>query len=250
MGRSKVAGWPCAAFSAAILGVGTDTTLFPKKPVMIIDIHSHSTQVVANQIKVLSVSLHPETIMAELLAKFPSELIISVGVHPWHASEWSNANIHLIQPLLASSRIKLIGEIGLDNVCGVPLQDQLHIFETQLQIAETQSMSVIVHNVGHQAELLAVKRKYKNIPAWIIHGFRGKPQAAEQYLNNGFHLSFGPKHHPDALRLCPLNRLFLETDESDTDLDLLYSNVAFLKGLSIQALEQAIAQNVEALGIK
>ena len=217
---------------------------------MTIDIHSHSAQVAANQLKVLSLSLHPETDMAELLAKLPSDLILSAGVHPWHASEWSNANIHLLQPLLVSSRIRLIGEIGLDNVCDVPIQDQLLVLEAQLQIADAQSMPVIVHNVGRQAELLALKRKYKHIPTWIIHGFRGKPQAAEQYLKNGFHLSFGPKHQPEALRLCPLNRLFLETDESDTDLDLLYAKVALLKGLSIHALEQAIAQNVEALGLK
>ena len=185
-----------------------------------------------------------------LLDEIPSDVLISVGVHPWHASEWTSGIVFKLDTIVQSSRTAFIGEIGLDNACGVPYKDQLLVFKEQLLLAETYGKSVLIHSVGHQAELIALKKKFKHIPAWILHGFRGKAQMAEQYLKRDFYLSFGPNYQPEALRACPMDRLFLETDESDTELGCLYQKVAEDLGLSVSALESFIARNFEIICLK
>lgn len=217
---------------------------------MMIDIHSHDPQIKPGQIKVLSLQIHPDTDLIEVLNTIPSEIVLSAGVHPWHASEWTSANMSNLNTIVHSSRVVFIGEIGLDNACNVPLEKQMFVFEEQLLLAETYGKSVLIHTVGHQAELMALKKKFKHIPAWILHGFRGKVQMAEQYLKCGFYLSFGMNYQPDALRACPMDRLFLETDESDAELGCLYQKVADDLGLSVSVLESFIAKNFEIICLK
>lgn len=217
---------------------------------MMTDIHSHDPQMKLEQNKVLSIQLHPETNLSEVLENLPSALLISAGIHPWNASEWHPANIPGIEAALNHSRIAFIGEIGLDNVCGVPLEEQLFVFEKQLQIADETHKSVLIHNVGHQAELLAFKSKYKRIPAWVLHGFRGKVQTTEQLLKRGFYISFGLNYHKEALQVCPADRLFLETDESNTELRILYQKVAKDLNISVFELESCVSRNLEAICMK
>lgn len=214
------------------------------------DIHSHDPQIKPGQNKVLSLQLHPETNFAEALDTLPSAILISAGVHPWNANEWTIANISNMEAMFHSPRIAFIGEIGLDNACGVSFDEQLFVFEKQLLLADNIGKSVLIHNVGHQAELLAMKSKYKRIPAWILHGFRGKAKMAEQYLKSGFYISFGLKYQSEALHACPLDRLFLETDESNTELGSLYQKVAKDLGISVFALESCISRNLESIFLK
>jgi len=217
---------------------------------MLTDIHSHNYLLKPTYNKVLSLQLHPNTEVAGELHSMTSEVFVSAGVHPWHASEWSSENMPLLNVLLQSSQIAFIGEIGLDNSCGVPLEKQLFVFEYQLMIANSSCKSVLIHNVGHQAELLAIKKRYQRIPIWILHGFRGKAQLAEQYLRKDFYLSFGSNYHVEALRACPIDRLFIETDDSDVDLRTLYQKVAEDLGVSEEKLETSISKNFDNLGIK
>jgi TatD DNase family protein len=217
---------------------------------MLTDIHSHDLQIKPGQKKVLSLQLHPETNIAEVLDSLSSEILISDGVHPWNANEWPIAKVPSMEAMLRSSRIAFIGEIGLDNACGVPFDKQLLVFEKQLQLAVDKRIAVLIHNVGYQAEILAMKSKYKRIPAWILHGFRGKAQMAEQFLKSGFYISFGMKYQSQALHICPTDRLFLETDESNTELESHYQNVAKDLGISVFALESCISRNLETICLK
>ena len=217
---------------------------------MRIDIHSHDSQPKPNQIKVFSLRLQPNMDAVGIMGSVSKGVLLSVGVHPWDASLWAVANSPSISTFLLSSQVALIGEIGLDKVCRVSLKDQLFVFEEQLKIAAVSRKSVLIHLVGHQSELLAYKRKFHDIPAWILHGFRGKALLAEQYIKHGFFLSFGMNYQPEALRACPLDRIFLETDESNIELYHLYEKAAMDLGLSVKELEASVSRNFEALGLK
>lgn len=214
---------------------------------MLTDIHSHNCQNFPGQNKVVSIQLHPETNLEGLLLDLSPGLNVSIGVHPWHAAEWNLANMHILDETLSSSQFCLLGEIGLDNACSTPFPIQLALFEKQLHFAEINQISVLIHNVGHQETLMAMKKKYHKIPSWIIHGFRGKKQEAMQYLNNGFYLSFGPKYQVESLRLCPLERLFLETDDSSADLSALYASAAKETSVSVDALAQITNLNFDSV---
>lgn len=214
---------------------------------MLTDIHSHSSLFDPNHNKVFSILLHPETDIVGLRKKLHPNLHVSIGAHPWYASEWNSSNLYLLESKLSSFSIPLIGEIGLDNACGIPFETQLQVFEKQLLFAEQVRLPVLIHNIGHQEAIMALKKKYSKVPTWIIHGFRGKEQEARQYLQNGFHLSFGLKFHIDSLRICPMNRLFLETDESNVELEVLYNIVAKEKSIAQEHLEQQVHLNFESI---
>lgn len=211
------------------------------------DIHSHDFKAIPGQIKVLSLQLHPNTDLEKILEQIPDEVVISAGIHPWNSSEWTSANISEMEVLLQHSRVAIIGEIGLDKVCGIPYEDQLNVFETQLRLAEITNKPVLIHNVGFQSELFSIKKKYSSVSTWILHGFRGKAPMAEQFIRNGFYLSFGSKYQPEALRACPYDRLFLETDESDMELGNLYSKIGEDLGISEVTLEAYVSRNFEEL---
>lgn len=81
---------------------------------------------------------------------------------------------------------------------------------------------------------------------WIIHGFRGKKQLAEQLLDRGFYLSFGARYHPEALHAAwTAGRLLLETDDSPNHIGGLYRRVAE----ELQITEALLSQTVESIFI-
>jgi len=211
------------------------------------DIHSHDPLLRLGQNKVFSIQLHPDSDLDRILDSVPPEIFVSAGVHPWHAAEWNESNLNRLESLVHHLRVEFIGEIGLDNVCRIPSEIQIHIFELQLHLAHKLNKSVLIHSVGYHSEVLSQKMKFNNIPTWILHGFRGKSQLVEQYLRSGFFISFGPKYQIDSLRACPLNRLFIETDESGVDLVSLYNKVAQDKGISVSMLEEALTMNFERI---
>ncbi len=74
---------------------------------------------------------------------------------------------------------------------------------------------------------------------WIVHGFRGNKHLAKQWLDAGFFLSFGARFQQEALSYCPIERLFIETDETG-DIKRQYEIIAAIKGFSVDLLQDQI----------
>ena len=49
------------------------------------------------------------------LKKFSDGLVVAVGVHPKNVSQASDAHVHTLQALLKTTRVRALGEIGLDR---------------------------------------------------------------------------------------------------------------------------------------
>ena len=87
-----------------------------------------------------------------------------------------------------------------------------------------------------------------NLKSVIFHGFIGSAQQAARAVDAGYFLSFGantlrsPKTI-EALRNTPLNRIFIESDETRKNIEDIYSEIATLKGCKQEILEQAILEN-------
>ena len=82
----------------------------------------------------------------------------------------------------------------------------------------------------------------------IFHGFIGSAEQAQRALGKGYYLSFGERcaKSPktiEALRITPLDRIFVETDESTVSIEQIYHLIASLRGISIEELTDAIEQN-------
>ncbi len=166
----------------------------------------------------------------------------SYGVHPRCAGE-------VLRPLsMADFEVKdAVGEIGLDYACAVDRELQQQLFEEQLQIAEELGKIVVVHCVRAYNEVLATLRKY-NLRRVIFHGFIGSVQLAEQLFERGYWLSFGGRTFSspktiEALRATPLNRLFLESDQGEVDIQYMYGKVAEILNLSEEELSAQIYEN-------
>ncbi len=138
-----------------------------------------------------------------------------------------------------------IGECGLDRVCTTPYPLQLAAFEAQIQLSEHLRLPLVIHGVRTTDDLLRLKRSTHQ--PWIFHGFRGKPQQLQQLLSHGFYISFGFLHNPDSLRACPLERLFLETDDTPQPIATLYATAAPVLGTTPGALNNQLWNNLSTL---
>lgn len=196
----------------------------------LVDIHSHNIKKQAGVVSVVNlpfteVSTHPELDF------------ISRGIHPWETECITDDDYTLLKNLIKEQNVKLIGECGLDKIRGASLEKQFKVFEKQIELSEEIGKPLIIHCVGYFNELFSLRKKINPIQKWIIHGFRGKPQLAEQALKSGFDISFGEKFNIDAVKIVPAEHLFVETDESVLSVKQVYTSIAKIKQMEIEKID-------------
>jgi len=214
---------------------------------MLIDIHSHLNEKPLNCIRIFNFEPEKSQFGNNHDSIIDGMSRFSVGVHPWHASEWTENEVSGLKSLFENFKVLFIGEIGLDRNCRVSLTKQKEVLTAQLAFADSLKKPVILHIVKEMEMMLGIKKFYPNIPALIIHGFRGGRKEAEQYLSKGFHLSFGAKFRTDGLLACPDNSMFVETDESDKSVFEIFSRIAEAKKMEAGQLEIIIERNFRSL---
>lgn len=175
---------------------------------------------------------------------FPTGLHIEpqgIGVHPWRAAD------ETLPSREEYAAADLIGEIGLDFACDVERSKQEEVFRAQLTIAEELQKPVVLHCVRAFEPTMKIVAEYA-LRAVIFHGFIGSTQQAQRAIEKGYFLSFGtntarsPKTI-EALRNTPLDKMFIESDESKKNIAEIYTKIATLKGCKQDLLEQAILEN-------
>lgn len=177
---------------------------------------------------------------------------ISAGIHPWHISD---VNIELellkLKELCERDKLLAIGEIGLDFLIKEPLDFQKNVFIEQIKVAKEFNLPIIIHCVKAFNELISIKKDDKNNLYWIIHGFNNNAQIAKELINHNCFISFGAallKNDSNAQKVIPqipLENLFLETDESDLDIEIIYKKAANLLNLPVEKLCLYIEENYD-----
>ncbi len=172
--------------------------------------------------------------------------LYSLGLHPWkiRAEDWAK-NIDYIEKNAIFKNIKAIGECGLDKHCHTPWELQMKVFTAQIKISENIQKPLIIHCVKAFDEVIAFKKEFSPGQPWIIHGFRGKPEQARQLIKQGFFLSFGPNFNDMSLIETPLDRLFLETDDSEESIRSVYEKTAKVLGMNIECLTSHLENNLK-----
>lgn len=201
------------------------------------------------------VSVHPES---EILSLAPEELstdnrssYASVGIHPWTLTK-ENADIQweALHESIKDKRIVAIGECGLDKLKGPSMELQTAVFKQEAALAEDSSLPLIIHCVKAFNELIQLKKEISPCQPWIIHGFRGKLPLALDCIRHGFYLSIGSHFQENTLKAIPLERLFIETDESEESIGSIYQHIAETKGITLQELIEAINKNLREVFFK
>jgi TatD DNase family protein len=176
--------------------------------------------------------------------------LYTIGLHPWSTVGVElNSQIELVESLITDNSIIGLGEIGLDKLRGASLEIQKKYLETQVELAYSINKPIIVHCVKAWDELLEIKRAYSNEIPWAIHGFNGSEQQVKQLIDEGFYLSIGValknsnSKITSAINKIPVNRLFLETDDSDANIEDIYRIAAEHLSISINVLEIQLYNN-------
>jgi TatD DNase family protein len=165
--------------------------------------------------------------LAQRSGDLPLEMWATVGLHPHDASDG-------VAPLLALARdgapvpgsvgrppgsLVGIGECGLDyHYDHSPRAVQRAVFAEQAALAAELDLTLVVHTREAWDDTVAILRDAR-VPRVVIHCFTGGPAEAEACLALGAWVSFSgivtfknAEGVREATRICPLDRLLIETD--------------------------------------
>lgn len=202
-----------------------------------------------------------QTDVLELINQYPQELdakipYYSIGIHPWYiVEERLEADLAIMERNIQDKNCYAIGECGLDKRIEMPLDFQQMVFEKQLALAIKYHKPVIIHCVAAFNEIITTKKKNSIAVPMIVHGFSKNEKVAHQLIENGFYISFGKylMRNPElesVFKSIPNDRLFLETDTSEEDIQEVYSLAAKYKNISVAALQKIIEDNFNTVFIE
>ncbi|MGD9702983.1 MAG: TatD family hydrolase [Acidimicrobiia bacterium] len=140
----------------------------------------------------------------------------TVGLHPHDAVN----GLDDLVPLLDRPKVVAVGECGLDyHYDHSPRPVQREMFAAQIQLAHERRLPLVIHTREAWDDTFEILRAEGAPAHTIFHCFSGGPAEAQRCLDLGAYLSFSGivtfKQADDlraAARLCPLDRLLVETD--------------------------------------
>ncbi len=205
-----------------------------------INIHSHK-DISPNNLGIKSLHIQETTIETNFSREF------SIGLHPYHILKKNYKEaLKNIELLIEQPMLKAVGECGLDRSIAINFDLQKEVFLFQLKLADSHDKPLIVHNVRAFADFFSILKQEKpNIPL-LFHAFNGNADILSKLLQFNTFFSFGKdllNNNSKASRIInkvPINRLFLETDDSDVKIENIYSIAATRIGISIDKLRNQI----------
>lgn len=184
------------------------------------------------------------------LLNIPPDQPYSIGIHPKDIKvesidaqyAWLESNI--------SGNCFAIGECGLDSIVAVPQKIQELFFLKQIALSNEVKKPLIIHCVRKFYEVISLRKKAEQ--PMIVHGFNKKHRIAEDLLKNNFYLSFGKAvlynlSLQNILKITPLDRVFLETDNEHFSIKELYQKVSEIKEISLETLNERILENLDTI---
>jgi TatD DNase family protein len=172
---------------------------------------------------------------------------VSFGVHPWDSNR--PERVELIDQTYNIENLVSIGECGLDKFQGADLETQTKLFNKHIKLSAELKKPLIIHCVGYFNELIALKKSSPSAHPWVIHGFTGHPQLANQLVKAGFLLSFGEAlTQADSKAVGSVKSLagdcwFLETDDSNIPIQTLYKMAADIREVALSQLKGQLHTN-------
>lgn len=204
---------------------------------------------------ILDIHTHRQDATAALIAVDPRRFDpqpgkwYSVGFHPWDDVHMLTAgDFDLLRQCACHPQVLAVGETGMDSRRGAALDTQASVFLRHLQLAQELSKPVVVHNVRSTQHILDARRKagFGDVTL-IIHGMRGNANVARTLLDAGCYLSYGPRFNEEALQATPLDRLLIETDDSEVAIADVATRVAQTLHLTPAEITTVVANNAQRL---
>ena len=151
------------------------------------------------------------------LAKEHKNMYAAVGLHPEYVDNFKDIDIKEVIKSLNNPKVIAIGEIGLDyHYTKENKEKQKELLETQLKIAESHNLPVIIHSREATEDTINILKKYKT--TGVIHSFSGSLETAKIYIKMGYLLgingviTFKNSKLKEVVKNIPLDNIILETD--------------------------------------
>ena len=187
----------------------------------------------------------------------------TVGVHPSGTRDMLLSDLDELRKMANHPKVVAIGEIGLDyHYDDTDPVTQKKWFRAQLDLAKELDMPVVIHDRESKGESIEILRE-KGISNGVIHCFSGSAETSKILLDMGFHISFtgvvtfkNARRAIEALRVIPMDRLFIETDcpymapephrgkRNDSSLVIhIAEKIAEIKGLPLDEVIRITTEN-------
>ena len=202
----------------------------------------------------------------ELAQQYP-HVYAAVGWHPEEAENWDENSLPAIRELAKQPKVCAIGEIGLDYYWDTTYRErQKEMFRAQIELALELDLPVIVHDREAHGDSLEIVRDYPALRG-VFHCFSGCVERAQELLRRGWYLGFdGPITYknaaraPEVIRICPMERILLETDSpylapvpnrgqrnDSRNLPYIAATVARIKDMPVEAVAAQTMENGKKL---
>jgi len=203
-----------------------------------------------------------------LADSFPN-IYATVGMHPHDAKDVGADELRALRELTSHPKVIAVGETGLDYYYNhSPHEVQRRVFAQFIGMARETGLPIVVHerDAAQEAAELLRSEGARELHG-VIHCFTGNYEAACDYLDLGFYLSFtgiitfkNAEPLRDVVRKVPLERMLVETDSpfltpmphrgkrnEPAFVRLVAETVAKVKGISLEEVAERTSQNVQDL---
>ncbi len=158
----------------------------------------------------------------ELAQAHPRVLYATAGVHPHHATEYTDEADAEMRALHRHAEVVAVGECGLDYFRDfAPRPAQRRAFERQLQLAAEIGKPLFLHQRDAHADFMAMMKNFDGkLGAAVVHCFTGTREELFDCLDQDWHIGITGwlcderrgLHLRELVKHIPANRLMIETD--------------------------------------
>ena len=159
----------------------------------------------------------------EMANAFPGRVLAAVALHPNEAPIVADleADWKIIEKLAQESRVRAIGETGLDYFRTEPAlrKRQQESFKWHIDLAKRTNKALVIHDRDSHDDVLSILLEVGAPEKTVFHCFSGDVEMAKICIDRGYILSFAGtmtfKNAPalrDAVKLVPHDQLLVETD--------------------------------------
>lgn len=203
------------------------------------------------------------------LADSLANIYATVGMHPHDAKDVGEDELRRLRELTAHPKVIAVGETGLDYYYNHSPHDvQRRVFSHFIDMARETGLPLVVHERDAAREAADLLRRIgAGKVRGVIHCFTGDYDAARQYLDLGFYLSFtgiitfkNAEPLRDVVRRVPLEKILVETDSpyltpvphrgrrnEPAYVRFVAETIASLKGVPLEEVARVTSANVQAL---
>lgn len=218
----------------------------------LINFHTHSdSQTIDKRREIQSLSWPEDN--HELLNE---KSLFTLGIHPWSLGKkkinWDEFE-KVILSIYERENFFALGETGIDLVKKDYIEEQEKLFEKHIELANKIHRPLIIHCVRAQNLIIKHSKKYVQHTPWVMHDFNANEQMINDMIKRDFYFSLGPTSLKQtskirkSIHLIPINRIFIETDDSNYSIEKMYKEMATILKIDFTILVNEIEKNFNRL---